>query len=419
MFMAMLLAALIVLIAWASALLIPALPAWAPWVAAIAGVFLLAWFMPARIVRPLGSLTNVLGAVRSHDLAVRARADRGGVVGELAHEINRLADGLRAHGLAIRQSDALLSKLMQEIDLPIFTFDSKHRLAAANPAAERLCGTRLKAGISAQALGVEDFLDQTHDEPVKLEMTGGAGRFLIRHRPFRIGGEPHTLLVLTEVGGALGAERREAWQSLVRVLGHEINNSLAPIKSIAQTLLAAEGELDEAEVQESLRLIASRADALDRFVGGYAALARLPTPKITDCELENLTARVAELETRVEVELDGPSMTVRVDADQLEQALINLVKNAGDAVAEDQGQVRLQWSEQDSGILIEVLDNGPGPPESENLFVPFFTTKPGGSGVGLLLARRIAELHGGWLNLEPRHDQPGAVARLWLPDQFR
>lgn len=415
LFLVILLTAAIVMLAWASATLIPALPGWLPWVAALAGVGLLGWYLPARILRPLGSLTNVLGAVRGHDLTIRARSDRGGVMSELAEEINRLADGLRARGLGIRQSDALLTKLMQEIDLPILTFNSGQRLAAANPAAEQLCGTRLEAGVAAHALGVEELLDRAHDEPVKLELAGGAGRFLVRRRPFRIDGEPHTLLVLTEVGDALGAERREAWQSLVRVLGHEINNSLAPIKSISQTLLSANDGLDATETREGLGLIASRAEALDRFVGGYAALARLPMPRKREFELADLMGRVADLETRVEVVAQGRPMTVSGDADQLEQALINLVKNAGDAVADDDGDIRLSWGVRDSGICIEVIDNGPGPPESENLFVPFFTTKQGGSGVGLLLALRIAELHGGWLTLEHRENAQGAIARLWLP----
>jgi len=413
--LAMLLPALVVLLAWLAATLVPAMPQWLPWSAAVSGAIVAVWYLPARILRPLSSLTNVLGAIRGRDLALRARTDRGGAMGDLAREINRLADGLHTHGLAIRQSDALLAKLMAEVDLPVFTFDQQQRLAAANPAAERLCGARLASGSSARSLGLQMLLERSRGEPVQLELPGGAGRFLVRRRPFRIAGIAHTLLVLTEAGGALGAERREAWQSLVRVLGHEINNSLAPIKSISQTLLSAGSELDTDEIRDSLRLIAGRADALERFVGGYAALARLPAPTIDEFALDTLMARVAELETRVKVELHGPQITVRADTDQLEQALINLIRNAGDAVAGGEGWVALQWRLEASGLVIEVLDNGPGPPDSENLFVPFFTTKPGGSGVGLLLARRIAELHGGWLKLESRGQARGAVARLWLP----
>jgi nitrogen fixation/metabolism regulation signal transduction histidine kinase len=222
------------------------------------------------------------------------------------------------------------------------------------------------------------------------------------------------------VSSALRAERQEAWQRLVRVLGHEINNSLAPIKSIAETLSGMarreERERDRAEMADGLDRIADRANALGRFVGGYAALARLPAPNMKRFSLDQLAGRVAAMETRVEVQLDGPEVEIEADPDQLEQALINLVKNGGDSVGEFEGKVWLRWRPDGSGVLIEVIDNGPGPPESENLFVPFFTTKPGGSGIGLLLARRIAEMHDGWLTLEHRDDAgQGACARMWLP----
>ncbi len=408
---------------WALAVHAPALPAWLSPAMILAIGGLIAWLAPGRLARPLASLTNVLEAVRRQDFALRARTDRHGVIGELASEINRFADSLRAHGLAVRQSDALLAKLMAEIDLPVFTFDHQRRLTVANPAAERLCGGRLEAGITATALGLDEALDHDGDAPLNLSLPGGSGRYLVGRRPFRLGGRAHHLLVLTEAGSALGAERREAWQSLVRVLGHEINNSLAPIKSLAHTLAdsAADGSLDEQDLTESLALIADRADALGRFVGGYATLARLPVPQIKPVAIDELAGRVAELESRLPIRLAGEALTVQADPVQLEQALINLVKNAVDAVAENdgegKGEVLLQWKRHQHGVLIEVLDDGPGPPPSENLFVPFFTTKPGGSGVGLMLARRIAELHDGWLRLEAREQGRGARAAVWLPAQ--
>jgi len=204
------------------------------------------------------------------------------------------------------------------------------------------------------------------------------------------------------------------------VLGHEINNSLAPIKSIAETLggIASrkEREIDREEMRDGLDRIAERATALGRFISGYATLARLPAPNTQSVSMKELAARVVAMETRVEVEVEGPEARLQVDPDQLEQTLINLVKNAADSVESRDGSVRLQWQHKSQGTLIEVVDDGPGPPDSENLFVPFFTTKPGGSGIGLLLARRVAELHDGWLTLDSRADgQSGACARLWLP----
>ena len=413
----------IVLLLWAIQIILPesaSVPEWFFWGLAAILLALLTWRLRSRVLGPVQSLTNVLEGIRFEDYSLRARRDRGGVMSELAREINLLAEDLRSRAHHERESRALLEKVMQEIDLPLFAFDAASRLVMANPAAERLLDSRLRAGSSASALGVQSLLDDAVNGPVSLILPGGAGRYVIRRRPFRMEGRPHTLLVLAEVSGALRAERQEAWQRLVRVLGHEINNSLAPIKSIAETLRSMvqrdKSDIDIDELSGGLKRIAERAHALGRFVGGYAALARLPEPSVQRFGLAPLAGRVAAMEPRVAVNLEGPELQIEADPDQLEQALINLVKNAADTVDKNSGSVKLQWGVDGTGILIEVLDNGPGPPDSENLFVPFFTTKPGGSGIGLLLARRIAELHEGWLTLEQRGDGVrGACARLWLP----
>ncbi len=411
---AILFAAAVVAGAWALSISVSGLPLWIPLLLALLVVLLLSWLLPRRLLRPISSLANVLGAVQAQEHGIRARNDRPGVAEELAREINRLADNIHLHGLAARQSDTLLGKLLGEVNLPIYMFDANWRIVSANPAAESLCGMSLGQGLSVDTLGLRQLVDHDGAGPIQIELAGGSGRFLVRRRPFRLGGRPHTLIVLAEVGDALGEERREAWQSLVRVLSHEINNSLTPIKSIAQTLLSGDHQLDAQDVRESLQLIAARAASLERFVAGYAALARLPAPRLGQVALPALVVRVAELEGQIPVQTEGPDMTLEADPDQLEQALINLVKNACYAAGEG-GEVLIKWQEHHQGVLIRVLDNGQGPPDSENLFVPFYTTKPGGSGIGLLLARRIAELHGGWLTLQRREDSDGAEARLWLP----
>jgi two-component system nitrogen regulation sensor histidine kinase NtrY len=413
----------LILLFWAIQLLLTAgtlWEAWMVWGLAAALLVLLAARLRRRVLGPVQSLANILEAIRYEDYGLRVRKDRGGVMSELAHEINLLAEDLRSRARQEQESRALLEKMMQEIDLPLFAFDAASRLVIANPAAEQLVGSRIPVGTSASVIGIDTLFEATGSDPVSLSLPGGAGRYVVRRRPFRMEGRPHTLLVLAEVSGALQAERQEAWLRLVRVLGHEINNSLAPIKSIAETLSGMarrEGrELDRKEMADGLERIADRANALGRFVGGYAALARLPAPNVRSLSLDDLAGRVAAMEPRIEVELEGAALEIEADPDQLEQALINLVKNAADTIEAEQGEVRLQWKSNGEGTLIEVLDNGPGPPESENLFVPFFTTKPGGSGIGLLLARRIAEMHEGWLTLEARGDGVrGACARLWLP----
>lgn len=419
--LAILMSSALAVITWIGVVSVFDLPGWVAGLLALAVAGGAAWKSPPAIVKPLYSLANVIDAMRQEDYAQRLRTDRGGIGGELAGVANRLSEALSRRERGHREADALLGKLLHEIDLAIFTFDWKSRLVQANPAAERLVGMPIKPGISAQALELERYLERDHADPVRLVLPGGSGRFLVRRRPFRIQGRPHTLLVLADADAALGAERREAWQSLVRVLGHEINNSLAPIKSIAETLAAMprneklQRQAPNDELSEGLKVISARADTLGRFVAGYAALARLPVPERRPLGMRELAEHVAEMETRMEVKISGPEMLVCADRDQLEQALINLIKNAVDAVEDGSGEVELGWRRSGAELIIEVVDNGPGPPDSENLFVPFFTTKPGGSGIGLLLARRIAELHGGEVTLSARGSEPGACARLRLP----
>jgi signal transduction histidine kinase len=232
---------------------------------------------------------------------------------------------------------------------------------------------------------------------------------------------PHHLLVLTDLSRTLREEERLAWQRLIRVLGHELNNSLAPVKSIADslgTLLSREnlpGDWKE-DAQRGLEVISGRVEALGRFTSAYARLARLPSPTLQPVSVGDWVRRVTQLESRVFIEVrPGPEVTVEADADQLDQLLINLVRNAADASAENHGEVRVGWRKDPGYVEVSVQDEGPGLSNTANLFVPFFTTKPGGSGIGLVLCRQIAEAHGGSLTLENRSDAHGCVARLRLP----
>ena len=405
-------------------------PGW-PLSAAIGacGVLLMLWLvrrLAGWILRPLAGASTVVEALRDGDFSLRLREMHLGPLDELAHSINMLAESMRADALNRRESGLPLGKILEEIDLPVLAFRDDGHLTLSNPAARRLIGLRLHEGVDAQSLGLAELL--AHDDKdlervrsTRLVFPGGSGRFVVRRRSFRLGGVPHRLLVLTEVGSVLDAERNEAWQGLVRVMSHEINNSLSPIKSLAETwnsrLLDPAREIDREALADSLALIARRSGGLSRFVGIYAGLAKLPDPSRETVDLQELLEKVCALESRVPIRLDGTCVSFDLDPDQFEQAMINLLRNAVDAVADcDVPEVLIRCSEKGGGLVIEVVDNGPGPPESKNLFVPFFTTKPNGSGIGLLLVRRIAELHGGTFDLDPRPDgTSGAVARLWFP----
>jgi nitrogen fixation/metabolism regulation signal transduction histidine kinase len=377
-----------------------------------------------RVIAPLRTLSNLLEAMREGDYSIRGRgAHQGGALGEVMAQVNAMGATLRAQRLGAVEATALLRKVMEEIGVAVFTFDGGENLRFVNRAGERLLAadSDRMLGRSAAGLALEDFLRGEPSRIVTRTFPGGAGRWEVRRTGFRESGLPLTLLVVSDLTRALREEELQAWQRLVRVLGHELNNSLTPVKSIAGSLsqlLARRPRAEdwEQDMHAGLAVIASRADALSRFIGAYSRLARLPRPRLAPVDAPALVRRTANLETRLEVRVgDGPPATVMGDQDQLEQALINLIRNAADASLETGGAVSAGWRVAGGALVVTVLDEGRGLPNTSNLFVPFFTTKPGGSGIGLVLSRQIAEAHGGSLELLNRQDARGCEARLTLP----
>jgi two-component system, NtrC family, nitrogen regulation sensor histidine kinase NtrY len=381
-----------------------------------------------RVVLPLQTLSNLLAALGEGDFSIRARGARGGdPLGEVMVEVNALVETLRHQRLDALEATTLLRKVMAEIDVAVFTFDEEHELTFVNRAGARLLsqpGERL-LGRHAEELDLADCLEGEAPRVINTAFPGGVGRWEIRRSLFRQGGLPHELLVLSDLSQPLREEERQAWQRLIRVIGHEMNNSLAPIKSIAGSL----GTLIDRDpppadwredMQRGLAVIGSRSEALSRFMSAYARLAKLPPPKLTALEVAPFVDRVVTLEKDNRVRIaPGPRLTIQGDRDQLEQLLINLLRNATDAARETGGGVTIGWQRLPGSVPptmeLWVEDEGPGLSNTGNLFVPFFTTKPGGSGIGLVLSRQIAEAHGGSLTLENRSDRQGCRASLRVP----
>ena len=377
-----------------------------------------------RVTRPLQTVANMLAALREGDFSIRGRGARtDDALGLVLLEVNTLGDTLRSQRMEALEATALLRTVMEEIDVAIFAFDEVRRLRLVNRGGERLLGESAERimGCTSASLGLGAFLRGEEERTVDLDLPGGRGRWQLRRGTFRQGGRPHQLLVLSDLSKALRDEERVAWQRLIRVLGHEINNSLTPIKSIAgslRDLLARPTRPDDwqEDVSAGLTVIAGRSEALGRFMAAYALLARLPSPQPRPVDVEGWVRRVSRLETRVRVCVEqGPPITIQADGDQLDQLLINLVRNAADASLETGGDVSIGWSRDGSAIDVWVRDEGLGLSDTANLFVPFFTTKPSGSGIGLALSRQIAEAHDGTLTLHNRADASGCEARLRLP----
>ncbi len=380
------------------------------------------------IVQPLRGLANVIEAYRAGDYTVRGRRASGhDALGELAGEINDLGKTLHEQRLKAMEATALLEKLINSIDVAVFAFDSAHQLRLANPAAAHLLDVPpdFAIGRSATEVALEEFLEGSGGTRIVASVAGHSGRWQVTHGIFRESGLAQHLLIVADLRQALREEERLAWQRLIRVIGHEVNNSLTPIRSLAETLrdLVADaltpGRMRD-DALDALAVIGERTDSLGRFLAQYSRLARLPPPKPRWVGLQGLLARIAALDPahRIDTQVDA-RLEACVDEDQLEQALINLVKNAGEAQGEIEQPIALVARADGDALVIAVRDSGPGIANPDNLFVPFFTTKPGGSGVGLALSRQIAEGHGGTLSLENRRDARGAVATLQIPGAAR
>ena len=374
-------------------------------------------------MRSLTLIANLLGALREGDYSIRGPGTRpGSSMALVMREVNDLGSTLQRQRTEAVESSALLTHVMEEIGVAVFAFDPANHVLLVNKAAEELVGRQAASlvGQPANAMGFDEYLTGEPRRLVDRVFGGKRGRYEVRRAVFYRDGRPHHLVVLSDLSQALREQEQAAWQRIVRVLSHEINNSLTPIKSIAHSLHRIITRAPEfprgAEVQQGLSLIEERSGALGRFLRSYAQLARLPKPNPKPLEIGDLVYRIVDLEKRQRVTIEpSPAIKLVADSDQVEQLLINVLRNAVDAAQETDGRVSIGWKRAGDWFELHIDDEGKGLSDTSNLFVPFFTTKPSGSGIGLALSRQIAEAHGGTMALENRTPLPGCRATLRLP----
>jgi len=376
------------------------------------------------VARPWQVIANIVSSLKERDYTLRVRYPNiEDPMGLSFAELNSLADYMQNQRLDMIQTHELLFKILQEVEAAVLCFDQDEKLVMANEFARKLYKNDAKEALHGTVadLGLKEYFESNLQSAHEIDFPNRKSRWLVKRSSYRENGRPHTMLLVADLQGPLREEELDAWRKLIRVLGHELNNSMTPLKSMANSLtriLKRDPLPDDwkEDMTEGLTVIGRRVDGLSRFVTGYSELARIPLPQRVPFDVGEFMVRATVFDGRENISLvEGPSCSLVGDEGQLEQVMINLLKNAIEAVTSNDGDVVATWELGESEIRISILDDGHGLASDDNVFVPFFSTKTTGSGIGLALSRQIVEAHGGRLTLENRTDCSGCVATLALP----
>jgi len=367
------------------------------------------------------SLANLIEALNVGDFSLRGKAEEGQFGhSDLIRQINKLADSLTAARYDFKESQLLLAKVIKQIKVAIIACDDNDKITMVNPETERLFSLS-ESKISHKTLAELKLsqLDSLKSNSIEnLTIGSRTARWHIFKDGFREQGKQHTLYIFSDLDLLLSQQEQKAWKDLVRVLSHEINNSLAPIISLASTLdkLTNNSEIedvDKEDIQSGLKIIQDRATSLKHFIQGYRVLTHMPAPQLQSVDIIPAIKQLVAL-LKYPIDLVIPEQLVLdVDIAQLEQCLINLLKNADEAGGESSA-IELIIKTRAQQLHIYILDKGPGIQNLDNVFVPLFTTKEKGTGIGLSLCKQIIQGHNGQLQLANRASG-GCQVEIILP----
>ena len=385
-----------------------------------------AYLIHRKLTYQFRSVSNLVSTMAHGDYSLRARRANGsGAVNELTLAVNTLAERLSHQRWESIESQLLLQTIIEHIDVAILALNESGELRLLNPAARTLLNTEnndATSSLQGQLSFLQTFTSGEH-QVVELSFGHQQGRFNIHVEEFREAGKQHKLLFITDVRRLLRREENKAWQSLVRVISHEINNSLSPIASLSQTLMRLIQKQPEhiagrEDLLAGLNIISERATGLGQFIDSYKQLAKLPEPQKQPTSIFSMINKVCALlkETTIEIET-ADDVIIDIDPLQMEQVMINLLKNAVEAMAHTnpRGRIYIAWTVKEAMFQLTLCDEGCGISNLDNMFVPFYSTKKHGTGIGLVLCRQIIEAHDGRITITNQTNAPGCCVRIELP----
>ena len=379
--------------------------------------------LAARWSRMARALTDGIASLKDRDFSMSVTRATHDEMGDLVDAYNSLGDRLRVERQSLYQRELMLDTVIQTTPLALVLTNEGDAVLYSNTAARQLFGEgrklegkRFADFLDAAPAPLREAIDRGGDTLFTLELGGEPQVYHVSQRHFLLNAQPHRLLLLKQLTREINSQEVATWKKVIRVIAHELNNSLAPITSLAHSgQILARASPDAEQLLRVFSTIEDRARHLATFIEGYAQFSKLPHPRVAPVSWVVLVERLRAV---VVFEVSGslPRKSANFDTAQIEQALINLLKNARESGSEAAG-IELAVSQTARGFTIEIFDRGPGFTAAalENALVPFYSTKESGTGLGLTLCREIVEANGGRLRIANR-EQGGAVVTLWLPD---